>query len=72
MVNNGQKLKEVEISLRPSDKKLEKAFLETIRKRLLQCGRCNYVWIQKNMSKLPQHCPSCASPYFNKARKIQK
>ena len=36
----------------------------------LECLRCNHHWIPRK-KQMPMVCPSCMSPYWNRAR-IQK
>jgi len=33
----------------------------------LQCNRCEHEWIRRK-DKLPNTCPKCSSPYWNKER----
>jgi len=34
----------------------------------LHCKRCGGKWIPRKDKTLPQKCPKCSSPYWNKAR----
>lgn len=34
----------------------------------LSCNRCNHEWIPR-ANKLPEVCPHCNSPYWNKERR---
>lgn len=34
----------------------------------LKCNRCGYEWVPRK-NELPQHCPGCNSPYWNKERR---
>jgi predicted Zn-ribbon and HTH transcriptional regulator len=45
-----------------------KDYLLKVQKRLLECNRCNYVWMQKNLNRKPKNCPRCNSPYYDKPR----
>lgn len=33
-----------------------------------QCERCPHEWIPRNPDELPEVCPKCKSPYWNKPR----
>ena len=35
----------------------------------LSCLRCGHKWVRRNPDKLPDTCPKCKSPYWNKERK---
>lgn len=37
----------------------------------LECFRCKHEWLRRNLDKLPAHCPSCNSPYWNKPRRAK-
>ncbi len=35
----------------------------------MKCHRCGYIWLRRQIEKLPVRCPKCKSPYWNKPRK---
>jgi len=37
----------------------------------LECKRCEYKWLPRS-DVLPEVCPKCKSPYWNKLRKAKK
>lgn len=36
-------------------------------RKLNKCNRCEHEWLQLT-DKVPDRCPKCISPYWNKAR----
>ena len=36
----------------------------------LKCKRCNHEWVRRE-DDLPEICPRCKSPYWNKPRKAK-
>jgi len=37
-----------------------------------RCYRCKHSWVPRNISEVPEICPSCKSPYWKTAKKIFK
>jgi|APSaa5957512622_1039677.scaffolds.fasta_scaffold126472_1 hypothetical protein len=37
----------------------------------LLCERCGHKWLARDMADLPEVCPDCKSPYWDKARKLE-
>ena len=37
-------------------------------REMLTCNRCDYTWEPRASGKLPDTCPKCKSPYWNKER----
>lgn len=35
----------------------------------LKCKRCDHEWLRRSLTKLPNACPKCTSPYWNKPRR---
>src|SRR5664279_5832635 len=35
----------------------------------LSCLRCGHSWLRRSLAKLPDTCPGCCSPYWNRSRK---
>ena len=33
-----------------------------------RCSRCSYEWVPHNFDDVPETCPKCRSPYWNKAK----
>lgn len=33
-----------------------------------RCSRCGYEWVPHNFQDIPETCPNCRSPYWNKNR----
>lgn len=33
-----------------------------------KCGRCGYEWVPRDFEEIPETCPKCRSPYWNKKR----
>lgn len=33
-----------------------------------KCGRCGHEWTPRSPGRLPERCPSCKSPYWNRDR----
>ena len=33
-----------------------------------RCSRCGYEWVPRDFGDVPETCPKCRSPYWNKAR----
>lgn len=37
-----------------------------------KCYRCSHVWVPRNIKEIPEICPKCKSPYWNKVKKNNK
>ena len=37
-----------------------------------RCYRCKHSWVPRDISEVPEICPSCKSPYWKTAKKIFK
>ena len=37
-----------------------------------RCYRCKHSWVPRNISEVPEICPSCKSPYWRNPKKIFK
>ena len=35
----------------------------------LLCLRCGHSWLRRSLAKIPDTCPRCCSPYWNRPRK---
>jgi predicted Zn-ribbon and HTH transcriptional regulator len=33
-----------------------------------RCSRCGYEWVPHNFKDIPETCPDCRSPYWNKPK----
>lgn len=37
-----------------------------------RCYRCEHAWKPKDLAELPEICPKCKSPYWDRPRKMAK
>ena len=41
----------------------------TVKRLMLTCLRCGHTWLRRSLTKLPDRCAKCNSPYWDKPRK---
>ena len=37
-----------------------------------RCYRCKHAWVPRDISEIPEICPHCKSPYWNKPKTLFK